>query len=257
MISAERIRSVRTAPAISVLLGLGPTSRTTGASWVVVVRPDPCARTLCDALVGEEGAAEHQDRPCSRPRQRTAPRSRAAGRMISSLLRIEPIAILFTIGSSRSAARPWTILRGHRGVVDDHAGGLGGRLAGGGADVARHGGRGQLGDRQRTYVVEESKEAGAHVREGYRAAGTGSAASSCSRTTTARSTASRSRSLGRGRRGRRRARAPAARAAPPGPARPTRPKAGGGEEAPARGARRTRSGRPAYSMPFTAKPWNR
>ena len=34
--------------------------------------------------------------------------SSASGRMIRSLLRIEPIAIFLTIGSSRSAAMPWT-----------------------------------------------------------------------------------------------------------------------------------------------------
>ena len=47
--------------------------------------------------------------------------SSAAGRMNSSLLRREPIAIRLMIGSSRSAVMPVHVLRRHRGVVDDDA----------------------------------------------------------------------------------------------------------------------------------------
>ena len=51
--------------------------------------------------------------------------SMAAGRMNSSLLRIEPIAIL-TIGeASRSEGDPVDVLRSHRQVVDDDTGRLG------------------------------------------------------------------------------------------------------------------------------------
>ena len=85
--------------------------------------------------------------------------SSAAGRMNSSLLRSEPTAILLMIGSSRSAATPWT----YCGVtaVSSTTTPAAFTLArpGGGTDVVDRGRRqpGQRGD-----VVEEGEQAAAH-----------------------------------------------------------------------------------------------
>ena len=51
------------------------------------------------------------------------------------------------------------VLRRHRGVVDDHAGGLRGRAPGGRADVVD---RGRRESRQHRDVVQEREQAGAH-----------------------------------------------------------------------------------------------
>ena len=85
--------------------------------------------------------------------------------MNSSLLRSDPIAIRLIIGSSRSAVMPVHVLRGHRGVVDDHACGLGGRTPGRRADVVD---RGRREPGQRGNVVEKSEQTGAHGSHGSR-----------------------------------------------------------------------------------------
>ena len=85
--------------------------------------------------------------------------SRAAGRMMSSLLRSEPSAMRLMIGSSRSGVEALHVARRHGGVVDDDAGGLGAGAARGGADVVDRGGR-QLGERRD--VVEQGDESTSH-----------------------------------------------------------------------------------------------
>ena len=108
MISADRIRSVRTAPATIRFSASGPISdarRRQVADVVVVVR-DPLPHLL-GTLEREVGAADDED-DRQRVGQELAEQQSASGRMISSLLRIEPNAIFLTIGSSRSAASPWT-----------------------------------------------------------------------------------------------------------------------------------------------------
>ena len=118
---------------------------------------------------------ESSPRPSRRPRSRDRSRrasgsgvsnhgrnwlsSSAAGRMNSSLLRSDPIAMRLIIGSSRSAVIPCTYCGVTAVSSIDDACGLGGGAPGGGADVVDRRGR-EAG--QRGHVVEKSEQPGAH-----------------------------------------------------------------------------------------------
>jgi hypothetical protein len=60
---------------------------------------------LLGALEAQVGAAEHEQRGQAHGRNWD---SMMAGRMNSSLLRSDPMAIFLMIGSSRSGVKPWT-----------------------------------------------------------------------------------------------------------------------------------------------------
>ena len=79
--------------------------------------------------------------------------------MNSSLLRSEPIAIRLIIGSSRSAVMPWTYCGVTAVSSMTTPGGLGGRPAGGRADVVDRSGR---EPRQRRDVVEQPEQTCTH-----------------------------------------------------------------------------------------------
>ena len=79
--------------------------------------------------------------------------------MISSLLRIDPIAILRMIGNSRSGGEPVHVAGGDRGVVDDHTRGFDARATGRCADVVD--GR-RCGFRDRRDVVQQGDETTSH-----------------------------------------------------------------------------------------------
>ena len=87
--------------------------------------------------------------------------SSAAGRISSSLLRSEPTRDPLDHRQLALGPESLDVARGHRGVVDDHAGGLHARPAGAGGDVV-DGGSG--GARERRDVVEQRGQAGAHRR---------------------------------------------------------------------------------------------
>ena len=107
MISAERMKSVRMAPATVCFSCSGVNSPVGAALLLGLVcvaadpLPAPCARPR------RRGSAPPKIRMTGSSHGRNWPSSSAAGRMKSSLLRSEPIAIFLMIGSSRSAAEPW------------------------------------------------------------------------------------------------------------------------------------------------------
>ena len=126
MISADRMKSVRIAPTPSASRGdpRGAAVRVLGLAVPAELLPH-----LLGALVTEVGAADHQNR--RQLERRELAEQQRTGRMNSSLLRNDPIAIRLMIGSSRSA-HPVDVSRGHRRVVDDDSGRLDAGPAGSG-----------------------------------------------------------------------------------------------------------------------------
>ncbi len=158
MISADRMKSVRIAPATVFASCSGVNSpcvaSSSSASGCVAadLLPD-----LVRALVGEEATAEDEDHGqqlreelSQQDRRREDEEQLVAQRADRDLLDDRQLAL------GRGAVE---VLRGDGGVVDDHAGGLGARPAGRGTDVVdgRSGDAGQRGD-----VVEQGEESCGH-----------------------------------------------------------------------------------------------
>ena len=103
MISAERMRSVRIAPETIACSCSGPTAATGSAcpswweSFSQTFSAPSYARYVPPSM--RIGVSSHGRNWLS---------SNAIGRMMSSLLRIEPMAIFLTMGSSRSGLTPST-----------------------------------------------------------------------------------------------------------------------------------------------------
>ena len=155
MISADRMKSVRIAPAAICFSASAPTSPRCGAACAVVSAN--AAPNLLGALVAEIGRAEHQDRR-QQPRHELT-EQQGGGQDEQQLV---------AQGSDRDplddrqlalGGDAVHVLRRHRGVVDDDPGGLGGRAAGGGADVVDRRGR-EPG--QSRNVVEKPEQTCAH-----------------------------------------------------------------------------------------------
>ena len=156
MISAERMKSVRIAPADERLLVLGPLLGRDRRLRVRGVRADQLPELL-RALVAEVGAADHQDRR-EQPRQQLAEQQRGGQdqqQLVAQRADRDPL-------DHRQLAlgpEPLDVARRDRGVVDDHAGGLHARPARAGGDVVDRGG-GEA--REGHDVVEERGETRAH-----------------------------------------------------------------------------------------------
>ena len=155
MISADRMKSVRMAPGRH-LAARRPRRRPRWARRgcrAQRIRP----QHLLGALVAEVGGAEHQDRR-QQPRQELTEQQRGGQdeqQLVAQRADRDPLDHRqFAVGGDAVH-----VLRRHRGVVDDDAGGLGGRAAGGGADVVDRRGR-QPG--QRRDVVEKTEQTCTH-----------------------------------------------------------------------------------------------
>jgi hypothetical protein len=97
MISAERMKSVRMAPDTIVLLVICAPSI---AAASALGRDGDLLPDLLGTLEAQVGATQHEQGG-EQPRQELA-EQQGAGRMKSSLLRSEPMAMRLMIGSSRS-----------------------------------------------------------------------------------------------------------------------------------------------------------
>ena len=154
MISADRMKSVRIAPATIAFSASSPSLDR--RAWSCVVAAD-AVPDLLGALVAEVGAADHQDRR-QQPGQELAEqqgRREDEQQLVAQRADRDPLDHRqLAVGGDAV-----DVLRGHGRVVDDHAGRLRAGAARGRADVVD---RGRRQPRERGDVVEQREQASSH-----------------------------------------------------------------------------------------------